>query len=139
VLHENEIRKEKGAFTIFRSHDEKHQFLDQLTGIIEYSNFILISCTIDKRELKKQAEVNSNPYHIALGFCMETLYEFLQEKGQHEKKTHVVVECRGKKEDSELELEFWRVCGSNNSLEITLPFEVLFADKKNYVIRFRVG
>ena len=130
VLHENEIRKEKGAFTIFRSRDEKHQFLDQLTGIIEYSNFILISCTIDKRELKKQAEVNSNPYHIALGFCMETLYEFLQEKGQHEKKTHVVVECRGKKEDSELELEFWRVCGSNNSLEITLPFEVLFADKK---------
>jgi len=109
-----------------------HNFATKYQGnlLSRNSNFILISCTIDKRELKKQAEVNSNPYHIALGFCMETLYEFLQEKGQHEKKTHVIVECRGKKEDSELELEFWWVCGSNNSLEITLPFEVLFADKK---------
>ena len=45
VLHENEIRKEKGAFNIFRSRDQKHQFLNQLTSIIEYSNFVLISCT----------------------------------------------------------------------------------------------
>ncbi len=61
---------------------------------------------------------------------METLYEFLKEKGQHEKNTHVVVECRGKKEDSELELEFRRVCDGNNRLGLSLPFEVLFADKK---------
>lgn len=71
-----------------------------------------------------------NPYHIALGFCLETLYEFLQEKQQHEKKTHVVVECRGKKEDNELELEFRRICDGNNRLSSTLPFDVLFADKK---------
>jgi len=130
VLHENEIRKEKGAFNIFRSREEKNRFLDQLTSIIEYSNFILISCTIDKRELKKQGEVSSNAYHIALGFCVEALYEFLKEKNQHEKKTHVVVECRGKKEDRELELEFRRICDGNNRLGISLPFEVLFSDKK---------
>lgn len=130
VMHENEIRKEKGAFNIFRSKEEKYQFLDQLTDIIEYNNFILISCTIDKRALNKQSGVDANPYHIALGFCMETLYEFLQEKHQHEKQTHVVVECRGKKEDAELELEFRRICDGNNRLGITLPFEVLFSDKK---------
>lgn len=130
VLHENEIRKEKGAFNIFRSRDEKHAFLDQLTDIIEFSNFILISCTIDKRALKQHSEADSNPYHLALGFCMETLYEFLREKGQHEKKTHVVVECRGKKEDSELELEFRRICDGNNRLMQSLPFEVVFSDKK---------
>ncbi|WP_299195077.1 DUF3800 domain-containing protein [uncultured Amphritea sp.] len=44
VLHENEIRKEKGVFNIFRSKEEKYDFLNQLTEIIEYSNFILISC-----------------------------------------------------------------------------------------------
>jgi hypothetical protein len=130
VLHENEIRKEKGAFNIFRSREEKNQFLDQLTSIIDYSNFILISCTIDKRELKKQGEGSSNPYHIALGFCMEALHEFLQEKNQQEKKTHVVVECRGKKEDAELELEFRRICDGNNRLGIPLPFEIQFSDKK---------
>ena len=61
---------------------------------------------------------------------METLHEFLSEKGEEAKKTHVIVECRGAKEDKELELEFRRVCDGNNRLGIELPFEVLFADKK---------
>jgi hypothetical protein len=130
ILHENEIRKEKGAFNIFRNREQKLQFLDELTGIIDHSKFILISCVIDKRALRKQADVESNPYHIALGFCLETLYEFLEEKEQHQKKTFVVVECRGKKEDNELELEFRRICDGNNRLIKQLPFEVLFSDKK---------
>lgn len=130
VLHENEIRKEKGAFNIFRSRDEKNQFLGQLTRIIERHNFILISCTIDKRALKKQGNADSNPYHIALRFCLERLYAFLLEKEQHKKKTHIVLECRGKKEDRELELEFRRICDANNQFGITLPFDPLFADKK---------
>ena len=66
ILHENEIRKEEGAFNIFRSREQKFQFIDELTEIIEYSNFILISCVIDKRALRKQSDLESNPYHIAL-------------------------------------------------------------------------
>lgn len=130
ILHENEIRKEKGAFGIFRNREQRVQFFDELTGIIEYSNFILISCVIDKRSLRKQVDIESNPYHIALGFCLEALFNFLREKQQHEKKTFVVVECRGKKEDDDLELEFRRICDGNNRLNQTLPFEVLFSDKK---------
>lgn len=130
ILHETDIRKEKGVFNIFRNRDDKLQFIEELTTIIEYSNFILISCVIDKRILRKQANIDSNPYHIALGFCLETLYEFLQEKDQHYKKTFVVVECRGKKEDNELELEFRRICDGNNKSGTSLPFEVLFSDKK---------
>ncbi|GAB3373275.1 DUF3800 domain-containing protein [Spongiibacter taiwanensis] len=130
VLHENEIRKEKGEFNIFRSREEKFAFMDELTQIIELSNFILISCVIDKRQLKGHADATSNPYHIALGFCLETLFEFLQEKEQHEKLTHVVVECRGKKEDDELELEFRRICDGANRLSHQLPFDIRFSDKK---------
>lgn len=69
ILHETEIRKEKGAFNIFRSRDQKIQFLNQLTDIIESSNFILISCVIDKRALRKQADVEANSYHPALAAC----------------------------------------------------------------------
>lgn len=130
VLHEHEIRKEKGAFTFFRNRAEKHSFQAELGEIIERSNFILVSCTIDKRHLVNRGEVDENPYHTALGFCMETLYEFLTEKNQETKKTHVVVECRGKKEDKELELEFRRICDGNNRPGIEMPFEVLFSDKK---------
>jgi hypothetical protein len=130
VLHEHEIRKEKGDFRFFTNREHKQSFITELTGIIELSNFILISCVIDKAKLRERGETDNNPYHLALGFCLETLYEFLQEKKQDGALTHVVVECRGKKEDNDLELEFRRICDGANRLGITLPFDVIFADKK---------
>ncbi|MFZ5756781.1 MAG: DUF3800 domain-containing protein [Pseudomonadota bacterium] len=130
ILHENEIRKEKGKF-LFPSRQDRIDFMDSLTGIIEQSNFILISCVIRKDLLRLPSGATPpNPYHIALGFCLETLYEFLQEKGQDDKQTHVVVECRGKKEDAELELEFRRICDGANRLNRQLPFDIILADKK---------
>jgi hypothetical protein len=130
VLHELEIRKEKGEFTFFQNRQHKTEFLTELTTIIDASNFILMSCVIDKLQLRTRSIGPPNPYHIALGFCLETLYEFLSEKHQEELKTHVIVECRGKKEDNELELEFRRVCDGANRLGIPLPFDVIFASKK---------
>ncbi|MEP5231869.1 MAG: DUF3800 domain-containing protein [Alloalcanivorax sp.] len=129
VLHENEIRKEKGVFHFGRGRLFQNQFINELTRIIELSNFILISCTIDKYRVRSP-ESEPNAYHTALGYCMEALFDFLREKGQHEKQTHVVVECRGKKEDNELELEFRRICDGNNRLGAKMPFQVLFSDKK---------
>jgi len=132
VLHEHEIRKEKGDFRFFVNREHKQQFISELgyPYIIELSNFILISCVIDKTRLRERGDADNNPYHLALGFCLETLYEFLQEKNQDGALTHVVVECRGKKEDNELELEFRRICDGANRLGISLPFDVIFADKK---------
>lgn len=130
-LHELEIRKEKGAFSrFFKSRHHKHAFLEELTGIIDASNFILISCVIDKASLREKQGSVSNPYHVALGFCLETLYEFLQEKNQHSALTHVVFERRGKKEDNELELEFRRACIGVNRMGIALPFDIVFATKQ---------
>lgn len=129
VLHESEIRKEKGSFRTFPTREHKNRFLGELTSIIDDSNFILISCVIDKMALREQ-EKPLNPYHIALRFCLETLHGFLEEKSEHEKTTHVVVERRGEKEDNELELEFRRICDGHNAQERKFPFEVLFADKK---------
>lgn len=129
VLHEHEIRKEKGDFK-FQTRRQKQDFLLELNSIIEASNFILISCVIDKAQLRSKPGVPPNPYHLALGFCLETLYELLREKNQDDKLTHVVVECRGKKEDNELELEFRRICDGANRWGKALPFDVKFADKK---------
>lgn len=129
VLHEREIRKAEGDFNILGSREQKKCFLGELTNIIESSNFVLISCIIDKRKLKNKQK-HSNPYHIALASCMETLQDFLKEKKQDKTKNHVVVECRGKKEDRELELEFRRICDGQNHLGVSLPFEVIFSDKK---------
>lgn len=129
VLHELEIRKEKGDFK-FQARQHKQDFLTELTNVIEASNFILISCVINKTPLQTKSAAPPNPYHLALGYCLETLYEFLQEKNQDTKLTHVVVECRGKKEDNELELEFRRICDGANRWGSALPFDVKFANKQ---------
>ncbi len=130
-LHELEIRKEKGAFSsMFVSREHKNAFLEELTNIIESSNFVLISCVIDKVMLRNQQGPVHNPYHLALGFCLETLYEFLQEKNQQSALTHVIFERRGRKEDNELELEFRRMCDGASRLGICLPFDIVFATKQ---------
>ena len=130
VLHENEIRKQKGAFAFLAQRAVRDEFMGQLTSIMDASNFILIACVVDKARLPKSEGASSNPYHIALGICLEALRTFLVEKRQDQLKTHVVVECRGKKEDAELELEFRRICDGNNPGGRPLPFDIVFADKK---------
>lgn len=129
ILHERDIRKETGPFK-FSNEQEKLSFLGELTQIIDKSNFILISCVIDKAKIGGKLAEQDNPYHLALGFCLETLHELLVEKNQDGKKTHIVFECRGKKEDKDLELEFRRVCDGANRIGTPLPFEIVFADKK---------
>ncbi|KQM79467.1 DUF3800 domain-containing protein [Xylophilus sp. Leaf220] len=130
VLHENEIRKQKGDFAFLAHRPTRDAFMAGLTSIMEASNFILVACVVDKARVNRAAGAASNPYHIALGMGLEALRSFLAEKGQDAVKTHVVVECRGKKEDAELELEFRRICDGDNPGNRGLPFDVVFADKK---------
>lgn len=130
VLHENEIRKQKGDFAFLSHRPTRDEFMGRLSSVMDASNFILIACVVDKVRLSRSEGANSNPYHIALGVCLEALREFLAEKKQDEFKTHVLVECRGKKEDAELELEFRRICDGDNPGGRVLPFDIVFADKK---------
>jgi hypothetical protein len=130
VLHEHEIRKQKGEFAFLSHKPTRLEFMGRLSSIMEVSNFILMACVVDKARLGRNEGMGSNPYHIALGICLEVLREFLKEKGQDQLQTHVVVECRGKKEDAELELEFRRICDGENPGNRQLPFNIIFADKK---------
>jgi Protein of unknown function (DUF3800) len=129
VLHEAEIRKQIGPFVVLTNRSLREQFLIELDQIVEESNFILMACVVDKQSLSKTLNA-TNPYHLALEDCLLALHGFLSEKKQEQLRTHVVVECRGKKEDRELELEFRRICDGKNSINQPLPFEVIFADKK---------
>ena len=58
------------------------------------------------------------------------LYDLMVLEGQQDLMSHVLVECRGRREDVELELEFRRICDGANRFGKPLPFEVVFADKK---------
>ncbi len=131
-MHEHEIRKKKNAFTLLNNQSFNKIFLEDLSQIMQRSKFILVSCVIDKITLQSSNVLieDNNPYHLALGFCLEGLYDFLEEKNQLNRKTHILVECRGKKEDKALELEFRRMIDGNNRKNILLPFEIIFVNKQ---------
>lgn len=130
ILHERDIRKDAGAFAFLKSRERKAAFLDELTRIVAAAPFTLV-CSVIRKEVLKQRYANpDNPYHVALGFGLERVHYFLQAQGAGTAKTHVLVECRGKKEDAALELEFRRICDGGNYNGEQLPLEIEFADKK---------
>lgn len=130
VLHEREIRKEIGAFQ-FPNKKYKQNFIGALHAIMDNSNFITISCSTDKRKLfENNLEIGDNLYHVALAFCLESLFDLMKEKRQEDRTTHVIFESRGKKEDKDLELEFRRICDGANDKRRRFPFDIIFADKK---------
>ena len=132
ILHETDIRKDRGSFNCLKKKEMKEAFLNELSGIIEVSPFSLIATVIKKQAFLNRYDQPSNPYHVALGFGLERIHNFLrgQESGR-ELVTHIVVEKRGKNEDDELELEFRRICDGKNFHRCSYPFELVFADKKS--------
>jgi hypothetical protein len=132
VLHEHEIRKEKGAFR-FKNKDEKKRFLERIHVEMTELKFIIISTVILKNKFKPKDET-LHPYHYALQHCLSKLDQFLTEKGEHSKVTHIIFECRGNAEDRELELEFRRLCDAYN-----YNFEIIFADKKSNSVGLQIA
>jgi len=131
VLHETDIRRDRGDFSFLKSRQLKGEFMDKLSDIIEKSSFTLICSVIKKEEYRQKYHHPDNPYHVALGYGLERVFYFLKEQGAHRLSTHIIVEKRGKVEDDELELEFRRICSGANFQQVPLPFELVFADKKS--------
>lgn len=130
LLHEHEIRKAKNEFTMLVDADIRHSFMSGLNELILQTPFTVVSVVIEKTKLKEKYSDPANPYHIALAFGLERVYSFLRDNQQDEHRTHIICECRGKKEDKDLELAFRRVCDGANAWG-PLPFEIIFADKKS--------
>ncbi len=131
ILHEVDIRRDRGDFTFLKTREKKEAFLSELSDIVNAIPFTLVTTVIRKERYKQRYHTLDNPYHIALGFGLERVFYYLRANGGHEGKTHVIVEKRGKKEDAELELEFRRVCDGGNYEGTQLPFEIVFADKRS--------
>ena len=64
--------------------------MNELSSIIEESDFKVISTVIDKNLLTSKYKETENPYHIALKFCLERLYKFLMKHNQIDKQTNSI-------------------------------------------------
>lgn len=130
VLHEHEIRKAVGDFTFLLDKDRRTVFMQDINELIEQSSFTVIAGVVRKDHLSKVSKP-PNPYHLALGFCLEQLDRFLRGKGEQEDRlVHIVFEARGDKEDKELELEFRRLCDGENCRKSKFNFKFVLAQKR---------
>ena len=127
VLHENGIRLQKPPFVFLRDEQQRALFMARLDCLIKLADFTIIAAAIDKRGLEQPHDL----YEIALRNCMERTYGFLENRGERKRTTHIIIECRGSKEDRQLTEAFRRIRRSENSPGQTLPgLDIVFADKK---------
>jgi hypothetical protein len=129
VLHEREMRKEKGAFRILQNVNVRNPFMQGLSDIIDGNNFTLFASAIKKIDFKRRYSNPENPYNIAMQFGLERIYLHLRKLGCNSGQVYFVFEGRGKKEDAALELAFLRTL-TRNATGNHLPFEIIIASKK---------
>ena len=138
VLHERDIRKDLGPFAILREPSKKAAFLNELSGLVEGAELTILASVIRKDRLIGRYARPANPYEIALGFGLERVQMCLNRRGAVGT-TVVVMECRGRREDNELELEFWRICSGANFAGSQLQFVPNFVPKQANVPGLQVA
>jgi hypothetical protein len=129
ILHETDIRKNRGPFTLLRDPTKRDAFYQDLNDVMTEAEFTLVASAIRKHEHRARYAEPPHPYHTALGFGLERVYLELKGRGCRGGTTNVVFERRGGKEDAELEAEFGRIC-ARNATGAALPFAAVMRDKK---------
>jgi hypothetical protein len=129
VLHERAIRKDMGDFATLREKSKKENFLNELTELIASFDMTIIATAIHKQRLIGQYKFPNNPYEMALGFGLERVQKWLSRQPASAGRTTVILECRGRREDDELELEFRRICAGGNFEGKTYSLEPRFVPK----------
>jgi hypothetical protein len=130
VLHSLRIRRQEQPFPFLKSLEKRERFMADLTDTLSRCPFTLIAGVIDKVRLREQYPQPENPYSLALRFCLERAHDFLRGRGQAHLETSFLFECRGKREDAELELVFRRFCGGASRRGKLPGFSIEFFDKK---------
>lgn len=130
VLHEHEIRKSVTPFQILMHKPTREAFLGEIDRIVEESPFTVVATVIRKEEFKARRGSQTNPYDIALEFGLERVFLFLQGRGQTGRRTRVVFEGRGKKEDAALELAYRRIMDTTRMEGMADTLEFMCAHKQ---------
>ncbi len=130
IFHEYHIRKQKHPFEFLWSMAKREAFMADLNKLVNDAEFTIVSTVIDKPSLQQRNRFPDNPYDLTLTFCMERAFMFLENRGQHERNTHIIVERRGTREDNALELTFHRIRSGENRAGTMPGFHLVFADRK---------
>ena len=134
VLHEHEIRKPKDAFAFLLRRAARERFLTELNALMAELPATLIAVVIDKPAFAASHTYTPAPgiaYDHAMATGLDAVYQLLAASGQADLTTPVVLERRGRREDTALELAFSRYRTTSNSHGRALPFELVMVPKSS--------
>lgn len=107
ILHSRDIRKAQKDFGFLTNPQKRAEFIDRINAIMRDLDYSLIVSVIKKQDHKEKYGIfANNPYDLAMMFCLERLLPFLEEVQQ--KQVYLIAESRGKKEDNDLRLSFFK-------------------------------
>lgn len=110
ILHSRDIRKCEKEFSILFDLDLKSRFYEKLNKLISETDFKIISSAIHKKKhIIKYGLLSDNVYDIALSFIIERSVFYLDSINDQSKDLQVIIEKRGKKEDTDLNRHFQKV------------------------------
>ena len=127
VLHEQEIRHRARPFVFLANIERRQEFMNELQHIIEAVPFEIIAAVVDKESAASRT--GADPYQLALQSCLRRAHQFLGANGQLDRRTHVVLEARGRNEDRALRDGFERIRLGEGSIQAMDEFELVFAKK----------
>ena len=131
VLHSADIRKRRGEFSFLMNAEKRSNFLSRLDEIIDQTEVDVIACVINKQSLQTSGFQDLNPYHAAMDMCLVNLNEFLVQRGQAGRLTHIIAESRGKAEDRDLQQAFGdSLSWFHENMSEFSEFDLRFAEKK---------
>jgi len=108
ILHSRDIRKAQRNFGFLTNPQKRAEFIERINALMRDFDYTLIVSAIKKQDHKeKYGMAADNPYDLAMKFCLERLLPFLEEAQQRQ--VYLIVESRGKKEDNDLELSFFKI------------------------------
>lgn len=122
ILHSRDIRKALGPFAFLQVPQKRQPFYDRVNRIMAEADYSLIASVIRKQAHRDRYGVFAeNPYDLALKFALERLLPLLEHAGQNE--IRIIAEARGKREDDDLRLSFYRIVNSGTEYILASRFK----------------
>jgi len=122
ILHSRDIRKAQRDFGFLTNPEKRQEFIARLNSLMNDFKYSLIVSVIKKQDHKDKYGIYAdNPYDLAMMFCLERLLPFLEEAGQNQ--VYLIAESRGKKEDNDLRLSFFKIISQGTQYNSTERFK----------------
>jgi hypothetical protein len=123
VFHSIKMRKKEGGFKIFLDANVQQEFYNDIGLIFKKSNYIVLSCIVDKQKYKNRYPDKNYAYEDALTFLCERAIKIV---GNQEKENvlHFCLEKRGNRKDSQLKKLYTNIRNYGTNYTSTNAFKV---------------